>query len=118
LVAWRILSCAADAFMTIEDAEAIAGMKRLASPHAGDPAIVAGESGGVGLAGLVQVASSPELRQQIGLGPEARVFLVNTEGATDPKLYERLVGVSPADVAAPMNTRRLHGNGRSVGAPR
>jgi diaminopropionate ammonia-lyase len=100
LVAWRILSRAADAFMTVEDAEAIAVMKRLASPHAGDPAIVAGESGGVGLAGLIQVASSPDLRQQIGLGSDARVFLVNTEGATDPKLYERLVGVSPADVAA------------------
>jgi diaminopropionate ammonia-lyase len=100
LVAWRILSRAADAFITVEDAEAIAVMKCLASPHAGDPAIVAGESGGVGLAGLIQVASSPELRQQIGLGSDARVFLVNTEGATDTKLYERLVGVAPADVAA------------------
>ena len=99
LVAWRILSRVADAFMTIEDDEAVAVMKRLASPLPGDPAIVAGESGGVGLAGLIQIASDSRLREQVGLGPDARVFLINTEGATDPKLYERLVGISPSEVA-------------------
>jgi len=100
LVAWRILSRVADAFMTVEDEEAIAVMKRLASPDNGDPAIVAGESGGVGLAGLIQVASNPQLRQQIGLGRDARVFLINTEGATDPSKYEDLVGLSPLAVSA------------------
>ncbi len=30
-----------------------------------------------------------------GLGPGARAFLINTEGATDPALYEKLVGVPP-----------------------
>ncbi|WP_027525930.1 diaminopropionate ammonia-lyase [Bradyrhizobium sp. Ec3.3] len=100
LVAWRILSRTADAFMTVDDDEAIAVMKRLASPLSGDPAIVSGESGGAGLAGLIQVASSKELREQADLGSDARVFLINTEGATDPKLYHALVGVSPAEVAA------------------
>jgi diaminopropionate ammonia-lyase len=100
LIAWRILSRAADAFMTVEDEEAIAVMKRLASPLGGDPAIVAGESGGVGLAGLIQVASSKDLREKTGLGADARVFLINTEGATDPTLYQALVGVSPADAMA------------------
>ncbi|HEX4742905.1 MAG TPA: hypothetical protein VH353_16375, partial [Caulobacteraceae bacterium] len=70
-------------------------MRRLAFPRGGDPAIVAGESGGVGLAGLVKVASDPALREAIALGPDARVFLINTEGATDPALYETLVGVAP-----------------------
>jgi diaminopropionate ammonia-lyase len=74
LVAWRILSRVADAFMTIEDEEGIAVMKRLASPDNGDPAIVAGESGGVGLAGLIQVASNPQLRQQIGLSKRQICF--------------------------------------------
>ena len=110
LVAWRILARAADAFMTVEDDEALAVMKRLASPLPGDPAIVAGESGGVGLAGLIQVAASEEMRTTTGLGRDARVFLVNTEGATDPKLYQRLVGVSPAEVAArnPGHAREAH----------
>jgi diaminopropionate ammonia-lyase len=99
LVAWRILSRAADAFMTVDDDEAVAIMRRLARPAAGDPAIVAGESGGVGLAGLAQVAGDPALRAAIGLGEDARAFVVNTEGATDPSLYEALVGLAPGEVA-------------------
>ena len=51
LVAWRVLSRVADAFMTVEDADAVAVMNRLARPAGDDPAIVAGESGGAGLAG-------------------------------------------------------------------
>ena len=85
--------------MTVEDDEAVDVMKRLASPVAGDPAVVAGESGGVGLAGLIRVAGDPSLRDAIGLGGDARVFLINTEGATDPVLYARLVGREPGDVA-------------------
>lgn len=100
LVAWRILSHAADAFMTVEDADAINVMKLLANPFADDPAIVAGESGGVGLAGLIKVAGDVALRQQIGLGPDARVLLINTEGATDAALYERLVGILPEGVSS------------------
>lgn len=100
LVAWRILSRVADAFMTVEDDAAIATMKDLAYPVDGDPAIVAGESGGVGLAGLAKVASEPALRAEIGLGPDSSVFLINTEGATDPVLYRKLVGIRPEDVTA------------------
>jgi diaminopropionate ammonia-lyase len=105
LVAWRVLSRAADAFMTVEDDEAVAIMNRLARPLAGDPAIVAGESGGVGLAGLAQVARDPALREAIGLGRDARVFLINTEGATDPVLYQELVGIAPGKVAAATSDR-------------
>jgi diaminopropionate ammonia-lyase len=94
-VAWRILSRAADAFMTVEDEDAVAAMKRLAFPLGGDRAVVAGESGGVGLAGLTKVANDPVLREAIGLGAGARVFLINTEGATDPAIYEKLVGAAP-----------------------
>ncbi|MCK1743746.1 diaminopropionate ammonia-lyase [Bradyrhizobium sp. 139] len=100
LVAWRILSRVADAFMTVDDADAISVMRRLANARHGDPAVVAGESGGVGLAGLLKVASDQNLRGKIGLGRNARVFLINTEGATDPHLYEEFVGLSPAQVTA------------------
>ncbi|RVC20454.1 diaminopropionate ammonia-lyase, partial [Mesorhizobium sp. M7A.F.Ca.CA.004.04.2.1] len=59
-VAWRVLARAADAFMTVDEADAIAVMRRLARPAAGDPVIVAGESGGVGLAGLIRaMADNP-----------------------------------------------------------
>ena len=61
-LAWRVLSRAADAFMTVEDADAVAVMNRLARPAGGDPAIVAGESGGAGLAGAIRAATDPEMR--------------------------------------------------------
>ncbi|MDE5445591.1 diaminopropionate ammonia-lyase [Bradyrhizobium sp. CSA207] len=100
LVAWHFLSRTADAFMAVDDEDAISGMKRLANPKHGDPAVVAGESGGVGLAALLKAASDPTLRGKIGLGPNARVVLINTEGATVPVLYEQLVGATPAEVTA------------------
>jgi len=84
---WRNLARAADAFMTVEDEDAVAAMERLAFPLRGDPAPVAGESG----IGLAKVANQA-LREAVGLGPGKRVFLINTEGATDAALYEKLVG--------------------------
>ncbi|ODT14722.1 MAG: diaminopropionate ammonia-lyase [Kaistia sp. SCN 65-12] len=99
MVAWRILSRLGDAFMTVSEDEAIAVMNRLARPAGDDPAVVAGESGGAGLAGLISAAADPDVRAQIGLGPHSRVFLINTEGATDPALYEKLVGLAPKQVA-------------------
>ena len=99
-VAWRVLSRVADAFMTVDEDDAIAIMRRLARPAAGDPAIVSGESGGVGLAGLVKLCGDRALRQKLGLDAAARVLVFNTEGATDPKQYEALVGLTPAHVLA------------------
>ncbi|MDA9446099.1 diaminopropionate ammonia-lyase [Bradyrhizobium sp. CCBAU 21360] len=100
LVAWRVLSRTADAFMTVDDEDAIRAMRRLANPMDADPAVVAGESGGVGVAALLKVAADKELREKIGLGPNARAFLINTEGATDPYLYEKLIGATPTQVTA------------------
>jgi len=90
-VAWRILSRTADAFMTVEDADAVMVMNRLAHPLGDDPPIVAGESGGAGLAGLIRVAKDPVWRARIGLGADASALVVNTEGATDPERYRELV---------------------------
>jgi diaminopropionate ammonia-lyase len=101
LVAWRVLSRAADAFMTVDEADAIAVMNLLARPVAGDPAIVAGESGGVGLAGLICAAALPDVRARLGLDAASRVLVVNTEGATDPERYRELVGRAPPDIAPP-----------------
>ncbi|MET4359278.1 threonine dehydratase [Bradyrhizobium sp. RT9b] len=56
------------AIFTVEDRDAINAMKRLASPTNGDPTVVAGESGGVGLAALLKAASDPALRDTIGIG--------------------------------------------------
>lgn len=98
LVAWRILSRVADAFITVDEDDAIAAMNRLARPVGADPAIVAGESGGAGLAGLVVALRDDEARRSLGLGSSSRVLLINTEGATDPELYRQLVGMDVGEV--------------------
>jgi diaminopropionate ammonia-lyase len=90
--------------MTVDEDDAIGIMRRLARPNAGDPAIVSGESGGVGLAGLVAVANDGKLRAKLGLDASARVWVINTEGATDARRYEALVGLTPAAVLQ-QNTR-------------
>lgn len=100
LVAWRILSRAADAFMTVDEQDAIDAMRRLARSARGDHAIVAGESGGVGLAGLIKALADQYIKQTLKLGDQSRILLINTEGATDPVRYEELVGETPASVLA------------------
>ena len=98
LLAWRILSRVADAFMTVEDETAVEVMNRLARPLGHDPVVVSGESGGAGLAGLLTAARAPEMRAAIGLDATSRVLLVVTEGATDPDRYRELVGLTSADL--------------------
>jgi diaminopropionate ammonia-lyase len=91
LIAWRVLSRVADGFMTVEEEDAVAAMKRLARPLGADPAIVAGESGGVGLAGLTRAMADRDSRETLRLGPKSRIFVINTEGATDLGRYSELV---------------------------
>lgn len=98
LVAWRILSRVADAFMTVDEGDAVAIMKRLANPVGSDPVIVAGESGGVGLAGFLAAVADPAIKAALRLDGYSRVFVVNTEGATDPAMYAEIVGKTPAEV--------------------
>lgn len=86
LLAWQELSRAADAFMAVPDDAAVECMRLLARRG-----IVAGESGVAGLAALLLAAADPAARTALALGPDSRVLLFSTEGATDPELYERLV---------------------------
>lgn len=98
LLAWQTLAPIVDACMTVDEQDAIDSMRQLAYPCGGDQPIIAGESGGVGLAGLMVLAQSPELRNAVNLTASSRVLLFNTEGATDPTLYQGLVGKSVCDV--------------------
>lgn len=95
-LAWKFLETSVDHFMTIEDWHAVAAMRTLAAGSERDVPIVAGESGTAGLAALQILRSDPTLSAQVGLDAQSRVLIINTEGATAPKVYEELVG-EPAD---------------------
>lgn len=97
-VAWRILSRCADAFMTIADEDALRTMRELARPADGDPPIVSDESGCAGLAGLRVAAADADMRLRLELDERARVLVVNTEGAPDPRRYAEQVGVGPEEL--------------------
>jgi len=100
LIAWEILDEGADVFMTVPDHAAMATMRLLADGVDGDPPLVAGESAVAGLAGALALAAASELRNRLGLTHASRVLVFGTEGATDPELYERIVGRSADAVRA------------------
>ena len=87
LLAWQELGRAAAGFMAVPDEAAVDCMKLLKAQG-----MIAGESGVAGLAALRLAAADPAARQALGLDAESRVLLFSTEGATDPALYDALVG--------------------------
>ena len=91
LLAWEILDEGVHDFVTIDDAAALACMVLLADGR-GDPPIVAGESATAGLAACLLAAGDPHLRDRLGLNHDSRILIFGTEGATDPALYEQIVG--------------------------
>lgn len=98
LLAWCILENGVDGFLTVSDEAAAETMRLLANPPFGDTPIVAGESAVPGLTGLLLVAQDRDVRCQLGLDSDSVVLVIGTEGATDPLLYERVVGRSPAEI--------------------
>ena len=90
--------------MTVTDDDAKAAMRALA--HGSGTAIISGESGAAGLAGLTVIAEDASSREMIGLDRTSRVLLINTETATDPSSYCAIVGSSPEAILTGCHTSR------------
>jgi diaminopropionate ammonia-lyase len=97
-LAWEILRHGANAAVAVDDAYALAAMRALAFPAAGEPAIVAGETGGTGLAALLAAADDPEIRATLALDDQSRVLLLGSEGDTDARIYLEVVGRTAEEV--------------------
>jgi diaminopropionate ammonia-lyase len=97
-LAWEVLREGADAALAVADDYALAAVRAFANPVDGDPVIVAGETGGAGLAALLALQDYPELRATLGLDRAARVLLLGSEGDTDPEIYRRIVGKSAEEL--------------------
>lgn len=87
-LAWEMLRYHADAACWIADARAADTMRRLAH---GVPAVAAGESAVAGLAALLAAAASEAGRAMLGLDHESRVFVLGSEGPTDPDGHARIL---------------------------
>ncbi len=93
-LAWEVVGAGAHAFMTVADEGVPALMREAARGELGEP-FEGGESGVAGLLGLIEVARDGERRREIGLDERSRVLVFNTEGATDPGRYARIVQGRP-----------------------
>jgi diaminopropionate ammonia-lyase len=100
LLAWEVLEEGCDDFLTVPDEAAADCMRLLAEGKEGDSPIVAGESAVAGLAGLLLALENPEIADALDLGPQSRVLLFGSEGATDVEVYTRIVGRRPEEVLA------------------
>jgi diaminopropionate ammonia-lyase len=104
-LAWDVLGTGADAAVALGDDWALAAVRALANPRNGDPAIVAGETGGAGLAALLALRDHPDHGAQLALDAGARVLLLGSEGDTDPEIYRKIVGRPAEEVLAERNAR-------------
>ena len=93
-IAWEILKDRADYFAICPDFVAAMGMRVYGVPLQGDPVVISGESGAVTLGALMYIMqhrTGREFREQLGLGPESQVILINTEGNTSPDDFRYVV---------------------------
>ena len=91
-IAFSIVDGLVDGYVAVDDHWCRAAMRRLARPDADDPPLAAGTSGAAGVAALLALAAeaSAEDRRALGLTPGARVFVIATEGVTEPDLWKRV----------------------------
>ena len=93
-IGWDILRNHADAFLACPDWAAARGMRMLAAPVKGDPAVTSGESGAVGMGVVDALMTDPayaELKTALGLDRHSHILLISTEGDTDPEKYRKIV---------------------------
>lgn len=93
-ISWEVLRDYTDAYLSCPDYVAARGMRILASPLKGDPQIISGESGAVGL-GVVSLLTQKdyykELKLKLKLNEESNILVISTEGDTDPDKYKEIV---------------------------
>lgn len=93
-ISWDILRNHASVFISCPDWVAAKGMRVLSAPLKGDPQVISGESGAVGvglLTALLENDDCKELRDALQLTKDSKVLLFSTEGDTDPQRYRDIV---------------------------
>jgi diaminopropionate ammonia-lyase len=98
LIAWDILCTGGDGFVTISDSMVGPAMCQLADGVGSDTPIVAGESAVAGLIVILAARKDKALADALGLKPDTSVLILGTEGASDPEIYQQLVGLCAEDV--------------------
>jgi diaminopropionate ammonia-lyase len=86
-LAWPVLRDRFDAFCAIDDSWAEEGMRRLAAIG-----VRAGEVSGGTVGTALAICGNDEARAALDIGEDSTLFLLLTEGLTDPDNWRRVVG--------------------------
>ena len=98
IISWDILRNHVSAFVSCPDWVSAKGMRMLSAPVKGDPRVISGESGAVGmglLSTIMQDDEYKELREYLELDQSSQVLMFSTEGDTDPDKYKEIVWEGP-----------------------
>ena len=104
LIGWPILRDFPSGYVRCDDFVAANGIRILANPVDGDRPVEAGESGSVGI-GLLDLLVNhtvfKEIKQALDIGAGSKLLFFNTEGATDPVNYRKILwyGKDPAPLS-------------------
>ena len=94
ILSWDILRNHVSAFVSCPDWVSARGMRMLGMPVKGDPSVVSGESGAVGmglLSAIMEDDTYRDLREHLELDRFSQVLMFSTEGDTDPEKYRRIL---------------------------
>ena len=94
ILSWDILRNHVSAFVSCPDWVSARGMRMLGVPVKGDPTVISGESGAVGMgliAALMETDEYADLREYLGLDRFSQVLLFSTEGNTDPMKFRKVL---------------------------
>lgn len=98
-LAWTLLHNDVEGVVVVDDMAAKETMRLLAFGTDEDAPLVAGESGVGGLAGFVALAGDKHACEALGIDANSRLMFFSTEGATDEKVYQDIVGEAPEMIA-------------------
>ena len=93
-LSWDILRNHVTAFVSCPDWVSAKGMRMLGVPVKGDPVVISGESGAVGMGVLDAIMSDDtykDLREALELDRFSQVLMFSTEGNTDPLKFRRVI---------------------------
>ncbi|MFL8800591.1 MULTISPECIES: diaminopropionate ammonia-lyase [unclassified Clostridioides] len=93
-IGWNILRDYSDMYISCPDYVAARAMRILANPLKGDPKVVSGESGAVGLGILSLILEEDGLKEiadKLNINKDSKILVISTEGDTDPENYKRIV---------------------------
>ena len=101
-VTWPTLDKLSSFYFAFPDNVAARGMRVLAAPTGQDPKVISGESGAASMGLVSLLLEKPEyapFRQALGIDENAVIFMISTEGDTDPEGYRAVVydGKYPMD---------------------